>query len=85
MAHGLGGALVVVVFFGGTLWALDTFLPSNPMRESKRPALPQLPPLPPVTRTSVVIAPVAVANDRHPRRAGRRRAAQSRPASATIR
>jgi len=54
------GALVIVVFFGATLWALDTFFPRNPMAE-RRPALTALPPLQPVTRTSVIIAPVAVA------------------------
>jgi hypothetical protein len=54
------GSGVVVVFFGGTLWALNTFFPANPMQES-RPALTALHPLAQVTRTSVVVAPVAVA------------------------
>jgi hypothetical protein len=55
------GAAVVAVFFAGTLWALDTFLPQNPMAQS-RPALTALPPLQPVTRTSMIVAPVAIAN-----------------------
>jgi Domain of unknown function (DUF4403) len=55
------GVLIVAVFFGGTLWVLDTFFPRNPMAE-RRPALIALPRLPPVTRTSVIIAPVAVAD-----------------------
>ncbi len=54
------GALVVVVFFTGTLWALNRFLPSDPMQES-RPALTALPALQPVARSSVVVAPVAIA------------------------
>jgi hypothetical protein len=55
------GAGIVVVFFSATLWALNTFFPGNPMEES-RPALTALPPLQPVTRTSIIIAPVAIAN-----------------------
>jgi hypothetical protein len=54
------GVLVVAVFFGGTLWALNTFFPTNPMQEG-RPALAALPPLRPVARASVIVAPVAVA------------------------
>ena len=54
------GALVIVVFFSATLWALNRFLPSNPLDES-RPATAALKPLQPVTRTSVIVAPVAVA------------------------
>jgi hypothetical protein len=51
--------VVVVLFFSGTLWALNRFS-SNPLDES-RPATAALKPLQPVTRTSVIIAPVAVA------------------------
>ena len=54
------GALVVGVFFTGTLWALNTFFPADPMSESK-PELVALHPMAPVTRTSVIVAPVAVA------------------------
>lgn len=54
------GAVIVAVFFTGTLWALNRFMPGDPMLES-RPALTALAPLQPVARTSVVIAPVAVA------------------------
>ena len=54
------GGLIVALFFGGTLWALDALWPGNPMTD-KRPVLAELPPLPPVTRTSQIVAPVAVA------------------------
>jgi hypothetical protein len=54
------GAAIVAVFFGGTLLALDTFFSGGSLNRDK-PALKELPPLPPVTRTSQVIAPVAVA------------------------
>ena len=47
----IGGALVVVVFFSGTLWALNTFFPSNPMHES-RPSMTGLHPMAPVTRSA---------------------------------
>jgi len=55
------GAAVVAVFFGGTLWVLDRVFPTNPLDES-RPALTALAPLQPVTRNSVIVAPVAVAD-----------------------
>ena len=55
------GAGVIVLFFCGTLWGLNRFAPGNPLDESK-PATAALNALPPVTRTSVIIAPVAVAN-----------------------
>jgi len=54
------GAAIVAVFFTGTLWALNTFFPADPMRESQ-PDLVALHPMAPVARTSVVVAPVAVA------------------------
>ena len=54
------GAAVLAVFFSGTLWALNRFLPGNTLDES-RPATAALSPLQPVTRTSVIVAPVAVA------------------------
>lgn len=54
------GAAIVVVFFSGTLWALNRLLPSDPLQES-RPALAALPQLEPVAHASVVIAPVAIA------------------------
>jgi hypothetical protein len=53
------GAAVVAVFFGGTLFALDALFPGGGLGKDK-PALKELPPLPAVTRTSQVIAPVAV-------------------------
>jgi len=48
----------VAAFFGGTLWALNILLPSGPT--TQRPPLQQIAPLQPMTRTSIVIAPVAV-------------------------
>ena len=54
------GAAVVIIFFSSTLWALNRFFPGNPLDESK-PATAALNPLQPVTRTSVIVAPVAVA------------------------
>jgi hypothetical protein len=54
------GAVVLVVFFSSTLWALNRFLPGNTLNES-RPTTAALNPLQPVTRTSVIVAPVAVA------------------------
>ena len=56
----LVGAGVLVFFFSGTLWALNRFSPGNPLDESS-PATAALNPLQPVTRTSVIVAPVAVA------------------------
>jgi hypothetical protein len=55
------GGLVVVIAFVGTLWALGTFSPSRTLTDH-RPALAKLPDLQPFTRTSHVIAPVAIAN-----------------------
>jgi hypothetical protein len=55
------GVLIVAVFFGGTLWAIDWFLGDG--TSGKRPALAETPPLKPVSRMSTIIAPVAVANN----------------------
>ncbi len=55
------GAVVVAAFFGGTLWALDTFWGGS--SATKRPALAEPPPLKPIARLSSIIAPVAVANN----------------------
>ena len=54
------GAAVLLACFSGTLWALNRFLPGNPLDES-RPAMAEMTPLAPITRTSVIVAPVAVA------------------------
>jgi hypothetical protein len=54
----LTGAAIAAVFFAGTLWATGKFWPSG---SSGRPKLAELPPLKPATRTSVVVAPTAVA------------------------
>jgi hypothetical protein len=54
------GAIVVVLFFSGTLWALNRLSSGNALDQS-RPATAALAPLQPVTRTSVIVAPVAVA------------------------
>lgn len=53
-------AVVLVLFFGGTLWALNKFFPGDPMHES-RPKTAGLPALQAATRNSTVVAPVAVA------------------------
>ena len=53
-------ATVVLLFFGGTLWALNRFSPKSAMTEG-RPKLKELAPLQPVTKTSQIVAPVAVA------------------------
>jgi hypothetical protein len=55
----LAGAAIVAVFFAGSLWATSKFWPSG--GSSSRPKLAELPPLKPGARTSVVVAPTAVA------------------------
>jgi len=55
------GAVIVIVCFVATLWAIDSFSPGGKI-DDKRPALAALPPLQPVTKTSSIIAPVAIAN-----------------------
>jgi len=52
------GAAIVVVSFAGALWAMDTLWPRA---DINRPALVAVPPLPPISRTSVIIAPAAIA------------------------
>lgn len=52
------GGLIVVLFFAGTLWALDRLWPGGGSPATK---VADLPPLPPVTRRSEIVAPVAVA------------------------
>jgi hypothetical protein len=56
----LAGVFVAGLFFGATLWALDTFLPAATAPKN-RPALAALPPLPPANRQSIIVAPVTVA------------------------
>jgi hypothetical protein len=53
------GAFIVAVSFSGTLWALNTLFPPGPA-PPRRPDIRAIPPLPSASRTSVVIAPVAV-------------------------
>jgi len=55
------GAVVLVVCFTGTLWGLNKFFPGDPLAQD-RPALTALPPLPHAARTSLIVAPIAVAN-----------------------
>ena len=55
------GAVVLVLFFSATLWALNRFFPGNPLDES-RPEMAAMAPLQPVTKTSMIVAPIAVAN-----------------------
>src|ERR1700730_13533319 len=52
------GALVVVVSFLGSIWAMTGLGPGAGQR---RPALAEVPPLKPVARTSVVVTPAAIA------------------------
>lgn len=54
------GGLILVVAFVGALFAVNLLLPGDNLT-ADRPTLKELPPLPPVSRTSQVIAPVAVA------------------------
>jgi Domain of unknown function (DUF4403) len=54
----LGAVALVAIFFAGTLWVLDTYFPEG---GASPVALPKLPPLQPMTRSSYVIAPVAIA------------------------
>jgi len=54
------GTVIVAVFFGGTLWALDMFFSDG--SSGKRPALAEPPPLKPVSRISTIVAPIAIAN-----------------------
>src|SRR5258708_6549121 len=60
----VGALVIVAVFFTVTLWALDPVFPTeNKNTEAKRAvaSLPALPALQPASRSSYVIAPVAVA------------------------
>ena len=60
----LVGALVIVaIFFAATLWALDRFMPAGTGAKQAVANLPKLPVLPPLTRSSYVIAPVAISID----------------------
>src|SRR6185436_7751029 len=52
------GGLIVIVAFGAALVAMSWFAPSAPER---KPALADSPPLKPATRTSVIVAPTAIA------------------------
>lgn len=58
----LGAGAVIAIFFTATLWAIDSFFPSNSTKQTVA-QLPKLPPLPPLTRSSYVIAPVAISLD----------------------
>jgi hypothetical protein len=51
---------IIAVFFTATLWALNRFMPAGPSANQVTAKLEPLPPLPPLTRSSYVIAPVAV-------------------------
>jgi hypothetical protein len=61
VAKVLTGALVLAVSFIVSLWAMDYFWPREARDPDRLPSLAEAPPLPPVTRSSVIIAPVAVA------------------------
>ena len=51
------GALIVVVAFGGALFAFNWLLPGA---QNRRPALVEVPPLAPVARHSVIVTPAAI-------------------------
>jgi hypothetical protein len=53
-----GGGVIVIMSFAAALWAIDALFPGG---NTAAPKLAELPPLQPATRTSVVIAPTAVA------------------------
>ncbi len=55
----VGAFVIVAIFFAGTLWLLDRFFPEG--GGANRVVLAKLPPLQPMTRSSYVIAPVAIA------------------------
>lgn len=55
----IGAIAIVVIFFSASLWALNRFFPLND--NVAAPKLAALPTLPPLTRSSYVVAPVAVA------------------------
>lgn len=57
----VAGTLVLAVSFAISLWALDYFWPREAREPDRLPSLAAAPPLPQVTRTSVIIAPVAIA------------------------
>ena len=57
----LTGALVLALSFSVSLWAMDYFWPREARDPDRLPSLAEMPPLPPATRSSVIIAPVAVA------------------------
>ena len=54
----IGGIAIAVVFFFGTLWAMDR---SSSQAQPQRPIIAEKPPLPPATRSSFIVAPVSVA------------------------
>lgn len=58
---GVGATAVIAASFAATLWALDRYLPADSGGGPALVNLPPLPPLQPVTKSSYVIAPVAVA------------------------
>ncbi len=53
-----GGIAIAVVFFFGTLWAMDRVSSSA---EPQKPIIAEKPPLLPATRSSVIVAPVSIA------------------------
>jgi hypothetical protein len=58
----VGGAVVFAGFFGATLWALDRgSAPDTPV-PARHPPQATMPPLAPMTKTSRLIAPIAVAD-----------------------
>src|SRR5665213_1357450 len=56
----VAAVVVIGACFTATLWALDRFFPPDNGAREALAKLPKPPPLPPITRTSYVLAPVAV-------------------------
>lgn len=59
----IAGVLVIAVCFTATLWAMGKFWPQGAPQGGQvaQPKLAELPPLKPLARTSVVVAPTAIA------------------------
>lgn len=59
----LGALAIVVLFFAAALWAMDRLFPVNNDAAKAVAKMAPLPPLPPLTRSSYVIAPIAIKLD----------------------
>ena len=68
------GIVALAVSFAISLWTMDYLWPREAREPDRPPSLAAVPPLPQMTRTSVIVAPVAIAL---PRCDGARRTARS--------